>query len=207
MALAVAPINMSDPTPQPSGPTTTSAHTRQKSTEPDTDSHPLIAPLVKWFRNHGGWLSPDVRIAYTDSSGFHLRAIRPLTSPFIVRCPVRLTLSHFNLNSGHEHVEHISSPLAKYLDVLPSHVLSRLLLIEQRCYGRGSLWAPYIACLPEPTSMTSAIWFDDSDRQCLAGTNLAQAITSTLAKLTEEWENLVHVLQQDDQIMPELLEL
>lgn len=196
---------MSDANPQQPLRATTSALTRQKSTELDT--HPSIPPLVDWFRAHGGWLSPDVRIAYTRASGFHLRAVRPLSSPVIVCCPLKLTLSHYNLDSSQQNVEHPSTRLARYLGVLPNHVLSRLLLIEQVSRAERAFWAPYIACLPRPQDMTSAIWFDESDMQCLAGTNLARATATTLATLTEEWEHAVHVLRHDDQLIPGLLEL
>jgi hypothetical protein len=181
--------------------------TRQTPTELETLAQ--AEPLVDWFRANAGWLSPDVQIAYGESSGFHLRAIRPLGSSVIVTCPIKLTLSYLNLDRSQSAVKHLDSPLGKYLGVLPNHVLTRLLLIEQRDLAKKGegLWRPYIACLPEPEGMTSSVWFDDDDMQCLAGTNLAAATRSTLAILTEEWEHVVEVLGDANLPIPGLLDL
>ncbi|KAF2690194.1 SET domain-containing protein [Lentithecium fluviatile CBS 122367] len=183
------------------------AYLRQRSTE--FEAHPQAERLVDWFKANAGWLSPDVEIAYSNSRGFHLRAIRPLSSSVLVRCPLRLTLSHLNLDNTQTAVLHVDSPLKAFVGVLPNHVLTRLLLIEQRYLaktGEGP-WQPYIACLPEPEAMTSSVWFDDDDMDCLVGTNLAAATRSTLALLTEEWEHAVEVLRDAKLPTPDFLEL
>jgi hypothetical protein len=167
--------------------------TRQTPTELETLAQ--AEPLVDWFRANAGWLSPDVQIAYGESSGFHLRAIRPLGSSVIVTCPIKLTLSYLNLDRSQSAVKHLDSPLGKYLGVLPNHVLTRLLLIEQRDLAKKG------------EGMTSSVWFDDDDMQCLAGTNLAAATRSTLAILTEEWEHVVEVLGDANLPIPGLLDL
>ena len=190
------------PVPDPDG-----LPTRQVSM--DVETIPQIERLVEWFRANAGWLSPDVQIAYNDSSGFHLCALRTLTTPVVVTCPVKLTLSHLNLDPTQSAVTHVDSPLGKFLGVLPSHVLTRLLLVEQRHLaqqGKGQ-WYPYIACLPEPEAMTASIWFDDDDMDGLAGTNLAAATRSTLAVLTEEWEHAVEILRDANLSIPGLLDL
>jgi hypothetical protein len=184
-----------------------SVHPRQTSTELET--HPQAELLVEWFKANAGWLTPDVQIACNDSSGLHLRAIRPLSSPVIVTCPVKLTLSHLNLDKSQSIVRHVDSPLGKFLGVLPNHVLTRLLLIEQRHLAKNGegLWYPYIACLPEPEAMTASIWFDDDDKEYLAGTNLAGATKSTLTILAEEWEHAVTVLRNAKVSIPGLSDL
>jgi hypothetical protein len=183
------------------------AHIRQKSTE--FEAHQQAESLVEWFKANGGTLSPDVQIACNDSSGFHLRAIRPLSSPVIVACPVQLTLSYLNLDHTQSAVIHVDSPLTRLLGVLPDHVLTRLLLIEQRYLAKKGvgLWLPYIACLPEPEVMTSSIWFDNNDLECLKGTNLAAATRDTLTVWTEEWRHAVSVVRNADLPIPDLLEL
>jgi len=205
-SVTVAVAVMSDGERQPT-PEATHVLTRQTSTRLDTQ--PQAQPLVDWFKANAGWLNPEVQIAYHESTGFHLRAIRPISSPVIVTCPLQLTLSYLNLDTTQSVVQHVESPLSKYLGVLPNHVLTRLLLIEQRYLAKQGegLWRPYIACLPEPEAMTASIWFDDDDMQCLAGTNLAAATRSTLAVLTEEWEHVVEVLRDANLPIPDLLDL
>jgi hypothetical protein len=106
----------------------------QKRQEADetfgTDS--LAEELVCWFTQHGGHLSTDVHIAHTQSRGFHLQALKPLNSPVVVKCPLKLTLSCLNLDPRHQEVLHIDSPLQQCRGKIPDHILTYLVLIEQQ---------------------------------------------------------------------------
>ncbi|KAF2449464.1 SET domain-containing protein [Karstenula rhodostoma CBS 690.94] len=159
-----------------------------------------VERLVRWFITHGGELSADVDIAFDPSSGYHCRATRTLSSPVVARCPLGLTLSHLNLDHTQSWVPRVESPLAKCIGRIPNNVLTYLLLVEQRLHtDRNSLkWHPYIACLPEPSAMTTPLWFDHEDMQCLAGTNLARETSVKLDRLTEEWHQAKEVMRSLD---------
>jgi hypothetical protein len=157
-----------------------------------------IQTLVDWFKENRGYLSPDVEIAYDKSSGFHVRATRPLTSPMVVRCPLKLTISHLNLDHSQTIVPHINSPLQQCLGEIPDRVLTYLLLIEQRCLADEgkSAWQPYFECLPKPDEMTTTLWFDKKDMEYLQGTDLHQATLMKKRELTDEYEDAVSALMR-----------
>lgn len=156
--------------------------------------------LVHWFQTNGGELSHDVEVAFSHSRGYYCRALRPLRSPVLAKCPLSLTLSYLNLDHAQSVVPHVASPLAKCLGLLPNNVLTYLLLIEQRLHPDQQClkWHPYVACLPDPAAMTTPLWFDDGDLQCLAGTNLAKETSVKLDQLTREWTQAKEVLQRLD---------
>lgn len=156
--------------------------------------HPLAEELLSWFTQHGGWLSPDVQIVYNESQGHHMRALRP-TTPKVVTCPLKLTLSSLNLDPDQKEVLPITSPLQQCRGRIPDHILTYLLLIEQRIQGKESPWHNYIACLPGPESMTTPLWFDDKDEAFLAGTSLAPALKERRAEYREQWDNAVSVMK------------
>jgi len=158
--------------------------------------NPLAQRLVRWFNENDGELSPDVQIVYSDSSGYHCRASRPLASPAVAKCPLSLTLSYLNLDHNQSAVPHVDSQLNKCLGHIPSHVLTYLLLVEQKLHSdREQLrWYPYIACLPEPVSMTTPLWFDSADMNCLVGTNLAREADVKLQQLVKEWSEAMDAM-------------
>src|SRR5689334_22651390 len=116
----------------------------------DYDTDPRAEHLVQWFIRNGGQLNPNVRVVSSESQGFHVRATAPLTSPVVVSCPLELTLSCLNLNPSQKEVWHVQSPLQQCRGKIPDHILTYLLLIEQRNLGTDSPWHAYIACLPGP---------------------------------------------------------
>lgn len=158
-------------------------------------THPLAEELLSWFTQNGGWLSPDVQIVYSESHGHHMRALRP-TSPNVVTCPLKLTLSSLNLELDQKEVLPITSPLQQCHGDIPDHILTYLLLIEQRNKGRDSPWHTYIACLPGPESMTTPLWFNEEDVAFLAGTSLAPAAKERKMALHAQWEQAVHVMKK-----------
>jgi hypothetical protein len=157
--------------------------------------HPMAEELVSWFTHNGGWLSPDVQIVYSNSHGHHMRALRP-TSPEVVTCPLKLTLSSLNLDPEQKEVLPITSPLQQCRGKIPDHILTYLLLIEQRNKGKDSPWYTYIACLPGPESMTTPLWFDEEDMAFLVGTSLAPAAKERKADMQTHWEQAVSVMKE-----------
>lgn len=172
------------------------------SAQSDTD-HPAEA-LRSWFSHNGGWLNPDVRIIFDDtgSNGFYLVAAKPLSSPTVARCPLRLTLSFLCLDHRQDVVAHVDSPLQKCLGKVPDFVLNYLFLMEQHCHGKYSKWHPYIACLPEPETMNTPIWFTDEDVKYLEGTNLLQATKARQQGLREQWAHAQSVMNEVGVTMP-----
>jgi hypothetical protein len=158
-------------------------------------SHPMAESLVHWFTEHGGQLSDDVQVVFSDSRGFHVRAVRPLRSPVVVTCPLNLTLSCLNLDSDQKEVIHIDSPLQQCKGKIPDHILTYLLLIEQRKKGKDSPWHAYISCLPGPESMTTPLWFDEEDLAFVVGTSLAPAAKERQEEYQRQWELALRVMK------------
>lgn len=158
-------------------------------------THPAAEALLQWFQEHGGQISDDVQVVYSNSQGFHMRAVRPLTSPVVVTCPLKLTLSCLNLDPKQREVLQVASCLQPCQGKIPDHILTYLLLIEQRNKGRESPWHAYISCLPGPMTMGTPLWFDEQDMTFLAGTSLAPAAKERRAAYYQEWEQAVTVLK------------
>lgn len=177
-----------------------SAETEQAQSSQESEdnaiSHQLARELVLWYTQHGGWLSPDVHILYSQPRGFHMRALKPLTSPNVASCPLNLTLSCLNLDPNQKLITPVESPLQQCRGKIPHHVLAYLLLIEQRNKAKDSPWHPYIACLPGPESMTTPLWFDQGDFAFLAGTSLAPAAKERKTEMHRQWEQARRVMQE-----------
>ncbi|KAF2130441.1 SET domain-containing protein [Dothidotthia symphoricarpi CBS 119687] len=170
-------------------------NTRQRSEE-SVSTHPLAEELIQWYTHQGGWLSPDVHILFSHARGFHMQALRPLSSPNVASCPLRLTLSCLNLDPTQKELIPVTSPLQQCRGKIPDHILTYLLLIEQRKKGKESPWYAYIACLPGPESMTTPLWFDEHDVSFLAGTSLAPATKERKADMHKQWEQAVGVMRE-----------
>ncbi|KAH5433849.1 hypothetical protein HBI25_184740 [Parastagonospora nodorum] len=161
----------------------------------ESAAHPKVDALIQWFTEHGGQLSDAVQIAFNDSRGFHMRAVRPLQSPVVVTCPLKLTLSCLNLDPEQKHVLFVDSRLQPCQGKIPDHILTYLLLIEQRNKGKESPWHAYIACLPGAESMTTPLWFDDEDMAFLAGTSLAPAAKERKSLYYQQWEQALGIMK------------
>ena len=179
---------------RPSWDEDSATHNRQNSNRAP-DSHPMVQELVQWFTAHGGHLSADVQIRHSESRGFHLQALKLLTTPVVVTCPLKLTLSCLNLDPKRKEVPRIDSPLQQCQGKIPDHILTYLLLIEQRKKGKESPWHAYIACLPGPESMTTPLWFNEEDMAFLAGTSLAPATKERKREYHAQWEHALSVLK------------
>jgi hypothetical protein len=159
-------------------------------------SRALAETLITWFEQNGGQLSPDVRIVYSESRGFHMRAVRPLSSPTVASSPLKLTLSILNLDPNQKEVLPVESSLQQCRGKIPDHILTYLLLVEQRKIGEVSPWHAYIACLPGPEGMTTPLWFNDDDMVFLTGTSLAPASKGRKVELHQQWEHAVTVMKE-----------
>jgi hypothetical protein len=169
--------------------------------------HPLVDKLVAWFCQNGGWISADVQIVYNDSHGFHMRAARPLNSPVVVSCPLRLTFSYLNLDPDEKEVLPIESSLQRCRGRIPDHILTYLLLIEQRMKGEASPWHAYIACLPGSETMTTPIWFDEDDMAFLTGTSLAPAARERKEEMHRQWSQAVAAMKELNIALADTLDL
>lgn len=158
-------------------------------------THPRAEALVQWFIGNGGQLSNDVHIDFSDSRGFHMRAVRPLNSPTVVTCPLKLTLSCLNLDPNQKDVLPVDSCLQPCQGKIPDHILTYLLLIEQRNKGKESPWHAYIDCLPGAESMTTPLWFNDEDLTFLKGTSLAPAAKERRSVYHQQWEQSLVVMK------------
>jgi hypothetical protein len=158
-------------------------------------THPKAEALVRWFTDNGGHLSNDVQIDFSNSRGFHMRAARPLKSPIVVTCPLNLTLSCLNLDPNQKAVLAVESCLQPCQGKIPDHILTYLLLIEQRSKGKESPWYAYINCLPGAESMTTPLWFDDEDLPFLTGTSLAPAAKERKSVYYQQWEQALSVMK------------
>lgn len=174
-----------------------SAAARQSQTSDDEfGPNPLAEQLVQWFVQHGGQLSTNVQLVYSTSCGFHMRATGPLESSAVVTCPLKLTLSCLNLDPTQKDVLHIASPLQQCRGKIPDHILTYLLLLEQRNKGTESPWHAYIACLPSLESMTTPLWFDDDDMAFLAGTSLAHAVVERKRDYHQQYEHAIQIMKE-----------
>lgn len=160
-----------------------------------SNAAPLARELLSWFSQNGGCVSSDVQLVHDDSHGFHMVATGPLSSPVVVSCPLKLTLSVLNLDPVREEVLSVDSQLQLCRGKIPDHTLSYLLLINQRNLGEASPWYAYIACLPGPASMTTPLWFDDDDLKFLAGTSVAPAAQERKQDIVRQWDNAVAVFE------------
>ncbi|ORY13089.1 hypothetical protein BCR34DRAFT_600206 [Clohesyomyces aquaticus] len=142
-----------------------------------------------WFIRNGGQLHHQVEIAQSKTSGFHVRASAKVSSPTVAVCPYKLTISYLNLDHSKDYVRHVHSDLQKCLGRVPDHVLSYLLLIEQRTLREKSFWYPYIACLPLPEDMSTPVWFTPEDMKYLDGTNLVHATSEQHRLWGDEWRD------------------
>ncbi|OCL07906.1 SET domain-containing protein, partial [Glonium stellatum] len=164
--------------------------------------------LREWFIAEAGYLSPYVQLTESPTNGIHVRGDpileteNPSAETPICTCPLSLTLSYLNavppkstqnginaIQNGLP-VRHVSGDLPLLHGVIPHHVLSRFVLIEQRLLGPNSFWEPYISCLPlteEDDRLSTPLYFSEEDRQWLHGTNISNAIDMRRTLWTEEW--------------------
>lgn len=157
--------------------------------------------LREWFIAEGGHLSPCVQLTEGPANGIHVRGApileseNPPAETLICTCPVSLTLSYLNALSPNttrngNPVREVSGDLTLLYHVIPNHVLSRFVLIEQRLLGPDSFWNPYISCLPlteEDGRLNTPLYFSVEDKQWVRGTNISNAIDTRHTLWMEEW--------------------
>lgn len=160
--------------------------------------------LVEWFQANGGSKSPGVELAEDGRGAFHFRARvnhegTPASKFDICSCPTELSLSWLNIIPVEEKVldgvsvRAYDSVFTQLWNVVPSHILSRFVLLEQALLKERSFWAPYIDTLPH--DFDTIMYYSDQDRQWLNGTNLDtfRDIRHTLWR--SEWELVIRLMQ------------
>ena len=155
--------------------------------------HPAMAAarLLSWFKDNGGTLHQAVEIAYNNHDGYHLRTTADLDSTVpLLHCPRTVTLS---VQDAEAESEWPSAFLFRFRRSSPE-VLIRFQLMYEHSKGSTSKWWPYLATLPPPQQDPDAslfntpLWFSESDRLWLRGTNLEAAI----ADRENAWRKELH---------------
>ena len=138
-----------------------------------------VAELLRWFREHGGYLHEDIQLIHNSEYGYHYVAEgRPIEAKETVcHCPFGLTLSHLNVMRDAPTSIVNCSETSKCSNLLKNLKIERsttaiFFLIEQRLKAKESFWFPYIQLLPDAISMTTPLWFGDDELAYLRGTNL-----------------------------------
>lgn len=150
--------------------------------------------LLKWFKEHGGWLHPNVEILFNEEYGYHGVASGDIKAgTTLLECPIELSLSHLNLDPEQNLVPYYRGKVTKCVGRLPPEQLTRLLLIEQLVLGEKSPWAWYIFLLPDPHDLTSALWFDSPFWN---NTPLEWAREDRLGMIQAEWDHIKKVLEE-----------
>ncbi|KAF2812516.1 SET domain-containing protein [Mytilinidion resinicola] len=162
--------------------------------------------LVSWFESNGGQKSPAVELAEDEQHAFRFRALSDVDgnespSKFnICSCPTTLSLSYLNIIPIEEKVldgvsvRFCGSTLTSLWDVVPSHILSRFVLLEQASLKDRSFWAPYINALP--TTFDTIIYFTTEDRKWLGATNLDTFRDIRHGLWKSEWELVMDALKE-----------
>ena len=145
-----------------------------------------IDGLIKWVREHGGYLHPDVVILYNPELGFHVEVKRTLSGTTrIASCPMPVTISILNATNTPPFKSHGTNFPVSFINQRPSTVIQYFFLMDQYVSQESSWWAPYIRSLPTPVALADEMLSvtDPDDLKWIAGTNLIFA----LKKRTEDW--------------------
>lgn len=136
-------------------------------------STPATTSLESWFRSHGGYLHPNIRIlqAPPDSSpGIHYHATGQLPAgTTFARAPHSLALSYLNAL-----VDDVFPIFAQQWQRFKVEAMGFWYLMVQYVSLERSFWKPYLATLPAPGSeFTQPLFFDKpTDVEWLEGTDV-----------------------------------
>ncbi|KAF2493363.1 SET domain-containing protein [Lophium mytilinum] len=162
--------------------------------------------LVSWFESNGGQKSLAVELAEDEQHAFHFRALSDVDSQEsaskfkICSCPTTLSLSYLNIIPvGEKVLDGVSvrfcgGNLTPLWDVVPSHILSRFVLLEQTALKDHSFWAPYINALP--TAFDTLMYFEPEDLKWLDGTNLDTFRNIRHSLWTSEYHLVMRALRE-----------
>jgi hypothetical protein len=162
--------------------------------------------LLNWFDSHGGVKSSAVELAEDGQHAFHFRALSNVNeegspSKFnICSCPTGLSLSYLNIIPIEETVldglsiRFCGGSLTPLWNVVPSHILSRFVLLEQAGLKERSFWAPYIDSLPK--SFDTIMYFSSEDLEWLDATNLDTFRNIRHDLWRSEWQLVMDALNE-----------
>jgi hypothetical protein len=156
--------------------------------------------LIDWVLDNGGYLHPNVDIAYSSSKGYHMLVARDRTvtsQTRVTSCPMPCTLSVLNVLNIKPFSDHGTRfpPGFLYDNVSHPELLQAFFLMEQVIIEDDSWWAPYIRTLPTVQDVNGLQFESEDDQKWLTGTNLAAGLSQLMDKWKELYEAGLKQLQ------------
>ena len=136
-------------------------------------STPETTSLESWFRSHGGYLHPNIRILQASpdsSSGIHYRATGPVPpGATFTHAPHSLALSYLDAL-----VDDTFPVFQQQRHRFKVEAIGFWYLMTQYGNRESSFWRPYLETLPAPGSdFTQPLFFEDpEDVKWLEGTDV-----------------------------------
>ena len=119
-----------------------------------------VDAFEEWFRSNGGYLHNSIRITHNETSGVHLRAIKPIEpGSTIISAPHALAIFYFNafVDDALPIFMHQKCPLE-------AGPIAFFYLMTQYINRDTSFWKPYLDNLPRPDEDSSLpLFFEDAD--------------------------------------------
>lgn len=157
--------------------------------------------LVRWLVDQGGFLHPDIVIAYLLGKGYHA-VVGPgrfvAKDTVIASCPMAATLCVLNALDIAPFACHGTRFPRAFLDKFCTkpETLQAFFLMEQHLLGETSFWAKYLATLPSVEDIEDLQFKSEQDRIWIQGTNLEAAIDLQLQTWYENYEDGIETLKQ-----------
>lgn len=159
------------------------------------ESRTVQDELLIWFRANGGYLHKSLEIVNDPFKGSSIRvrsdaaALHPGTK--LISCPLQLSLSAFNARTLKAFPEDFLAKTSAR-DVAAFYLVLQRLASEGNTRAFVSPWHPYIASLPSITDLEarfgSPLWWDESEKAWLRGTNLGKGVDDLTDHLKASWE-------------------
>ncbi|GAB5359217.1 hypothetical protein AAMO2058_000525400 [Amorphochlora amoebiformis] len=155
-----------------------------------------IASLVRWFRQNGGILHPDVGVEYSEEEGWHLRSKRTI----MANEPLVTTPKKFLIRAGHtvENSKNVNIPeipphfvrYERWVEALKGiseslwDIRLAVSILREKLRGKYSPIAPYVETLPaHPESLP--IWMSGEEIKMLEYPPLQKEIQSRTAAMVD----------------------
>ncbi|KAF4625236.1 hypothetical protein G7Y89_g12935 [Cudoniella acicularis] len=163
-----------------------------------------IEVLLQWAQQFDTSLHPDVEIYQDLITGLSFRALNDIAPDTrLVSCSYNTTLSYLNaIQASDIFQRHDSQPFPSEFTQAMSpedpNIIGHFFLMQQYLMGYKSFWWNYIRLLPQPDetkSLALPIWWPESDRIFLAGTNAEPPISKRQQLWKAEWERGIDLLK------------
>lgn len=172
--------------------------------------------LLRWSKEHGGTVHPDLEIYKDDVTGYSMR-VKPSSTreaettiksgEEVLRCSMDTSLSFLNAVTDGPIVagpsKHLPEPRPafspRFMEIQP-HVIGHFYLMKQYLLGKDSFWYPYISTLPQPDSISSwslPPFWPDEDFEFLEGTNAAVAAQEIQANAKRDFKAARKILKEE----------